>query len=201
MKQDQKPGWHSRGYLPHFDANTLVQHVVFRTTDSLLLSEIEMSRRFDATTARRLLDVQMDRNGLGNVFGKPEIAKIMQDGLLHFDGERYDLQAWCIMPNHIHALLVTEPACLLGQIVKTWKSQATRTINAECDTNGSVFARDYFDRYMRTSRQVSATIGYIEQNPVKAGLCLDADQWLWSSAAARKNGWRPRLDRMPLFID
>jgi putative transposase len=199
MAQVQKPGWHSRGYLPHFDANPLVQHVVFRTKNSLPQTDIEMARSFDAPTSRRFLDSQLDRNGFGCVFANPEMAKIMQDGLLHFDADRYDLQAWCIMPNHIHVLLVTEPTHLLGQIVKTWKSQATRSINKACNTTDAVFARDYFDRYMRTSSQMSATIGYIEQNSVKAGLCLQSDQWPWSSAAARKRGWQPSHDRMPVF--
>ena len=37
------------------------------------------------------------------------IAHIVQDALLHFDGERYRLIAWCIMPNHVHTLIETLP--------------------------------------------------------------------------------------------
>jgi len=42
--------------------------------------------------------------------------------------------------------------------------------------------REYWDRYMRDARHLAQTIRYIHENPVKAGLCLRAEDWLWSSA-------------------
>lgn len=201
MAQKQKPGWHNRGYLPHFDANTLVQHVVFRTKASLGSHVLDVARHLDRASARRLIDSELDKSKQGQVFDQPVLADLMQERLRYFDGDRYDLQAWCIMPNHVHVLLVTAPEILLGQIVKTWKSQATRAINAVWDTQGEIFARDYFDRYMRNSTQVSNAIAYIENNPVAGGLCSTPQVWPWSSSAAKCKNWSPTRERMPLFLD
>ena len=201
MVHTQKPGWHCRGYLPHFDANTLVQHVVFRTSGSLSASVLENVRTLDSLNARQAIDDELDNSKNGIVFANTELANFMLNGLKHFDGDRYDLQAWCIMPNHVHVMLVTAPDILLGQIVKTWKSQATRQINFCLGSTGEVFARDYFDRFMRNSAQVNRTIAYIENNPVKAALCNRPEDWIWSSSAARLQGWQPSHKRMPLFID
>jgi putative transposase len=201
MLQQLKPGWHRRGYLPHFDANTLVQHVVFRTAASLNSDTLDAATRQGHSEGRRIIDQALDASQNGTLFEQADLADIMQAGILHFDGDRYDLQAWCIMPNHVHVLLVTAPKVLLGQIVKTWKSQATREINACLKSSGPIFARDYFDRYIRNSLQMKRAIGYIEENPIKAGLCLNVDEWQWSSAQAKRSGWSPCHARMPLFID
>jgi REP element-mobilizing transposase RayT len=190
-----------RGYLPHFDANTLVQHVVFRTANSLPNDILERARQHDSAQSRRMIDAALDGGQSGNLFKDPQFADLMQIGLRYFDGDRYDLQAWCIMPNHVHVLLVTAPNVLLGQIVKTWKSQATRLINAKTISSGPIFARDYFDRYIRNSLQMNRAIAYIEHNPIKAGLCQTREDWLWSSANAKQDGWLPSHARMPVFID
>jgi putative transposase len=166
-----------RGYLPHFDANTLVQHVVFRTANSLPNDILERARQHDSAQSRRMIDAALDGGQSGNLFKDPQFADLMQIGLRYFDGDRYDLQAWCIMPNHVHVLLVTAPNVLLGQIVKTWKSQATRLINAKTISSGPIFARDYFDRYIRNSLQMNRAIAYIEHNPINAGLCQTREDW------------------------
>ena len=49
----------------------------------------------------------------------------MQDALWFFDGARYDLQAWCVMPNHVHVILVVHKDFLLGEIVRSWKRSVT----------------------------------------------------------------------------
>lgn len=79
----QHRGWTSRGYLPHCDAATLHQHIVFRLHDS--------GNDLAALRGSRILDL-------------PNIAAIVESALLHFDGERYRLIAWCVMPNHVHLL-------------------------------------------------------------------------------------------------
>jgi putative transposase len=54
----------------------------------------------------------------------PAVAGVVQETLLHFDGERYRLLAWCIMPNHVHVLM--DPQAALGKIVQSWKSYTGR---------------------------------------------------------------------------
>ena len=45
--------------------------------------------------------------GVGRCFlAKPEIADLVAEVLHHFDGSRYSMYAWCLMPNHVHLLFV-----------------------------------------------------------------------------------------------
>jgi REP element-mobilizing transposase RayT len=89
------------------------------------------------------------------------------------------------MPNHVHALIATSADTELGQIVHAWKRFTTRRINEHFGRTGSVWAKDYFDRYIRDERHFETTKSYIEHNPVVAGLCDTPTEWPFSSA-----GWR-----------
>jgi REP element-mobilizing transposase RayT len=99
------------------------------------------------------------------------------------------------MPNHIHALIVALGENRLGDIVRTWKMQATKRLS-----QGQIFAADYFDRFIRNSRQLASAIAYIEENPVHAGLCRYAAEWHWSSAAKKGDGWLPKFDNCPVYL-
>jgi len=70
----------------------------------------------------------------------------------------------------------------LSAIVKSWKSFTSRQANARLGRTGPFWEADYFDRYMRNEDHLMRTIGYIENNPVKAGLAKEAADWPWSSA-------------------
>jgi putative transposase len=200
MSKTEKPGWHNRGYLPHYDANTLVQHVVFRTLGSLPSYVLERLAPPNVAATSAALELALDQSCYDPIFSVPANADIMQAALRYFDGDRYDLQAWCIMPNHVHVVFVTNPDMLLGNIVKSWKRSVAWSINKARGQTGSVFAFDYFDRYMRNLRQAETAIHYVEVNPVKAGLCQNAADWPWSSAHHRAHGWRPKHNRLPLFL-
>jgi putative transposase len=167
-----KKGWHDRGYLPHYDGYEISQHVVFRLFDSIPPNEREG-------------DDVLDRH-LGAAFMRDAAcARIVAEALLHGDGDRYVLQAWCVMPNHVHALIATNAETELGQIVHAWKRFTTRRINQLLGRTGPVWAKDYFDRYIRDDKHFETTKGYIENNPVAAGLCDAPEAWPFSSA-----GWR-----------
>src|SRR5690606_17278747 len=49
-----------------------------------------------------------------------EMAQVVQEAFLHHEGEKYDLLAWSIMPNHVHVLIRTHDD--LVRIVQSWKS-------------------------------------------------------------------------------
>jgi len=51
--------------------------------------------------------------------------------------------------------------------------------------HGRVLGAGVFDRYMRDNDQLAATAAYIEENPVKAGLCREPAAWPYSSASRR----------------
>lgn len=116
-----------------------------------------------------------------------EVAAVVQDTMLKWDGERYRLIAWCIMPNHVHALL--EPLTPLSKILQSWKSYTGRWAMAKDAELGlgvpgeRFWMRESWDRYIRDLRHFEAVKFYIERNPVEAGLCASPEQWPWSSAS------------------
>lgn len=165
-------GWHSRGYLPHYDGCGVSQHVVFRLFDSVPPGELGG-------------DDVLDRHLGAALLRDTGCARIVAEALLHGDDARYALQAWCVMPNHVHALIATKADVELGQIVHAWKRFTRRRINESLERNGPVWAKDYFDRFMRNEQHFETTRRYIEMNPVAAKLCAAPEAWPFSSA-----GWR-----------
>lgn len=115
-----------------------------------------------------------------------QCAEIVQNAVLHFAGERYDLHAWCVMPNHVHTLFTPEPGWEWSKIVHSWKSFTSNQCNRVLGLAGRFWQRDPFDRYIRDQNHFEKTLRYIENNPVKAGLCEQPEDWLWSSAHWRK---------------
>ena len=89
------------------------------------------------------------------------------------------------MPNHVHILAATNARHELGDIVRSWKTFTAHRINETLARTGSVWAPDYFDRYVRDQRQYDAAKRYIEMNPVAAGLCAVAADWPYSSASRK----------------
>jgi len=177
-------GWHSRGYLPHFDSPETIQFVTFRLADSLPRQVVEALRLRDDALAR--VDGELD-GGLGACWlRRPEIASIVQDALLHFDGTRYRLLAWCLMPNHVHVVVEMAGHASLSDILRSLKSFTARRANTRLGRAGAFWHADYFDRFIRDEGHFFRTVDYVEQNPVKAGLVERAIDWPWSSARDRK---------------
>ncbi|HEV7667210.1 MAG TPA: transposase [Thermoanaerobaculia bacterium] len=113
------------------------------------------------------------------------VAALVEMALLDFDGERYRLIAWCIMPNHVHALIETIGEWPLDRVVHGWKSYTSHQANRLLGRTGSFWAREYHDRFVRDDDHLAICVRYIENNPLAAGLVLQADSWRWSSARRR----------------
>ncbi|TWT03969.1 transposase [Reyranella sp. CPCC 100927] len=182
-------GWHSRGYLPHFDAANVIQSVIFRLADSLPSYVLDQAP--DPRGRRKMADATLDAGMGACALREARVAGLVQAALLYFDGGRYRMLAWCIMPNHVHALIEPLEGNGLSAIVQSWKSFTAKRANAILEREGSFWAPDYFDRYIRDQGHFETSIHYIEHNPVKAGLAHDADEWLWSSAGRRGFGRTP----------
>lgn len=186
---------HDRGYLPHFDVPGLVQFITFRLADSLPRAVAAAVLAKAESPERRQKFKKLLAAGLGScLLRRPEVAAIVVRALQHFDGDRYRLLAWCVMPNHVHVLVELPEGSRLGDVVHSWKSFTAKQINRLCGTTGQLWQQDYFDRAMRDERQLRNVVRYIEQNPVKAGLVAHASAWAASSAAACAAGdEEPRL--------
>lgn len=164
-------GWHSRGYLPHYDGYDVSQHVVFRLFDSV-------------PAGVRSGDDILDQGFGSAVLAAEECAREVVAVLIHGDeAGRYFLHAWCVMPNHVHVLIATNAQFELGRIVRSWKAYSAAKINALLGRRGRLWAADYFDRYVRDQAHFETTKRYIEMNPVAAGLCDAPKDWRFGSAA------------------
>jgi REP element-mobilizing transposase RayT len=176
-------GWHSRGYLPHFDSAETIQFVTFRLFDSLPRAVAEMLAKQPDNLAKT--DESLD-GGSGACWLKdPTVAALVENAMLHFDGDRYRLLAWCIMPNDVHVVVEPVEGNSLGSIVQAWKSFTAHRANSVLRRSGPSWHKDYFDRFIRDEGHLARTVDYVENNPVKAGLASTASSWSWSSARRR----------------
>lgn len=175
--------WHSRGYLPHCDVPGLIQSVTFRLADALPAAVLE-GWKLEAGNDSELhtkIDAFLDAGHGACWLKQPAIADLVEDTLLHGDGTRYHLLAWCVMPNHVHVLFEIRGASSLSAVLQAWKSFSAKAINQHLGRSGSVWMPDYFDRYIRDDHHLAAVIEYIHTNPVKAGLVQHASEWVQSS--------------------
>jgi putative DNA methylase len=90
------------------------------------------------------------------------------------------LHAFVIMPNHVHLLATPHVTARhwLGPLKGFTAHEANRIL---CRT-GPFWQAESYDHLVRDGREFERIHGYIEQNPVKAGLAASADQYRWSSA-------------------
>ncbi len=179
MTDKPHKGWHGRGYLPHYDTPERAQHIIFRVDGPLPKAVMACA---DKQERIRQLDDWLDRGEGGQPLANPNHANIVADALRAFAGGRYELHAWCVMPNHVHALMTLRGGFRLGGVIGSWKSFTSRRINRARGGAGRFWAPDYFDRYMRDETDFANTIAYIENNPVVAGLVARPEDWPWSSA-------------------
>jgi putative DNA methylase len=119
------------------------------------------------------------------------VARMVQTALLHFDGLRYRLIAWVVMPNHVHVLIETIPGHALSDIIHSSKSFTAKAANRILKRTGVFWEQEYFDRVIRDENHFWNAVSYIQENPVKAGLVPLAAAWPYSSAVG--TGGTPAL--------
>lgn len=90
---------------------------------------------------RRIVEYEDAGHGVC-VLHKEAIAALVENALLYFDGQRYRLIAWCIMPNHVPVLIETFSDHRLDQIVHSWKSFTSQKANKILAKRGPFWARD-----------------------------------------------------------
>jgi REP element-mobilizing transposase RayT len=86
------------------------------------------------------------------------------------------------MPNHIHFLVSPFEDVELASIAHSIKSYTAHEANKILGRTGRFWQVEPFDRYIRSSRHHASVVRYIENNPVKAGLCKMPSDWRYSSA-------------------
>jgi len=199
-----KEEWHSRGYLPHWEAGEIAQSITFRVADSLPAELLQrwrdelkgLSEDKIALKRRARIEEALDRGHGAVLLSHPAVAELVERSLLHFDIDRYKLHAWSIMPNHVHVLVTPVPGQTLSAITHSWKSFSAKKANALLCRGGTFWAPEYFDRAIRDAAHYQNALGYIAMNPVKAGLRDKSEDWRFSSFwSGRKSGRDVRAPR------
>ncbi|MGA0368868.1 MAG: transposase, partial [Kiritimatiellia bacterium] len=178
-----------KNHLPHWQQGEVYQFVNWHLGDAIAASarrKIHFERRawlkchpkpWDAAT-REEYEVNFGERvqhwldqGRGEcILRQPNVAKIVADSLHFLNGKRYDLDAFVIMPNHVHVLFRPLSGNTLANILKSLKGFTAFKINQELQKEGSVWMEDYWDRMIRSEVHYLQVRNYIRDNPEMAGL-------------------------------
>ncbi len=97
-----------------------------------------------------------------------------------------EIWAYCLMPNHVHLVLVPPTEESLRLAVGEAHRRYTAKVNKRQGWTGCLWQGRFFS-YPMDDSYLLRTVNYIEMNPVRAGICKDPDEYRWSSAADRIN--------------
>jgi REP element-mobilizing transposase RayT len=196
-------GTHARGYLPHVKVLGATYFVTFRLADSLP-QNILKKLIHEAEEKAKAANQKVVQNGeppkyrpedfinerveyyLDARHGKcwlkrPEVASVVAGAIKHFEGARYHLHAWVVMPNHVHTVLRPVPDFSLSSILHTWKSFTAKEVNKLLPEEVVPFwQKESFDRWCRDDKETEHWISYTHLNPVNARLCKNPEDWPWS---------------------
>ncbi|HEU5124770.1 MAG TPA: transposase [Verrucomicrobiae bacterium] len=200
-------GFHSRGTLPHLKREGGTYFVTFRQAGTLpreVLLRFKAERDAilaQAQSAKRPLtwheqeelfrwyahrvDKYLDAEHGVCYLRDPALADIVATAIQFFDGQRYELRAWVVMPNHAHAVVWPMAGHPLSDILHSWKSFTSHEINKRLPTKVSPFWQsESYEHLIRDDEDLNRCCHYTRMNPVIAKLCARAEYWKWSSAYA-----------------
>ncbi len=184
----------------------MIQTITYRLHDSLPADlvrkwrvELGLTRKLGEPTLHSAAEAELRKRmanyedaGHGACWLRDErVALIVEQAMLHFDGRRYRLLAWCVMPNHVHAMIETVEGISLSDVLHSWKSYTANQANAVLGRQGEFWQREYHDRYIRDAEHYAKALHYIEENPVKSGLVKQAVEWSFSSVHYRNTPISP----------
>jgi len=98
-----------------------------------------------------------------------------------------EIWAWCLMPNHVHLIVVPERSNSLSGLFAEAHRKYTRHINIRHGWRGHLW-QERFHSCVMDEHHLLAAVRYVELNPVTAGLCRRPEDWPWSSSRAHLAG-------------
>lgn len=125
------------------------------------------------------LEEYFDRGAGGCFLRDTRIGDLMANALRFWEGKRYRLLAWCVMPNHVHVVSRLLPGQELSSVLHGWKSFTARKANVILGRSGAFWQREYYDRLIRDGDELERAVGYVIRNPERAG--LTGWRWVWGA--------------------
>jgi leucyl-tRNA synthetase/REP element-mobilizing transposase RayT len=188
----------TRHKLPHWQQGETACFVTWRLDDSLPKEKIELwaaereawlninplpwSEETEKDYHQRFsdrLDEWLDAGSGSCGLKNSGIRDVIAQALKHFNGERYRLHAFVVMPNHVHVLFSPIDGHEVADILHSWKSFSSKEVGKITGKEGRLWQPEYFDRLIRNDRHFVKVLGYIADNPVRAGL-TEGEFSLWS---------------------
>ena len=111
-----------------------------------------------------------------------------------------EIWAYCLMPNHVHLIMVPDREDGLRAVLGEAHRHYTRHINFRQKWRGHLW-QERFHSFLMDDNYLLATVRYVERNPVAARLCDLPEQWPWSSAIAHLRGQDDALVRVKPMLD
>jgi type I restriction enzyme R subunit len=127
--------------------------------------QVEFKRQFD-----RCREAFLDTCHGECVLRRPELAQIVAKSLLHFDGQRYRMGDFVVMPNHVHLLAAFSTSDRLVEQCDSWLHYTAVQIHKQLGRKGKFWQQEPFDHLVRSPEQYQYLRGYIRDNPKKANL-------------------------------
>ena len=183
--------------LPHWRQKNVTYFVTFRLADSIPQAKLRLwklkrdeflethphplSDRDKAEFYQRFtkeMGALLD-DGMGAcIFRNKNTSEILASALMHFDGIRYELGNWVIMPNHVHVIVQPLPGYDLKEILQSWKSYSAKEINKRLGRTGRLWQDESYDQIVRNERHLYRIESYIKTNPEKADVKVHHASWL-----------------------
>ena len=104
---------------------------------------------------------------------RPNVRAEVELCLLHFDGKRYDVDAFVLMPNHVHAMIAPGEGHDLSNILQGIKGISANACNKLLGRKSAFWMDESYDHIIRDAEELAAFRNYIAGNPAKAGLKPD----------------------------
>ncbi len=108
--------------------------------------------------------------------------------------------AYCLMPNHVHLVLVPQYSDGLRESLAGAHRHYTRRINFRYGWRGHLW-QERFHSFPMDEKHLLAAVRYVELNPVRAHLVTQAGDWPWSSACAHIQGQDDCLVQVSAMLD
>jgi carbamoylphosphate synthase large subunit/REP element-mobilizing transposase RayT len=229
----QAPVKITRRHLPHCEQPGATYFVTFRLADAIASDVLAQWREeraqwlkfhpepWDWKTAceymRRFEEEReqwLDQGQGSCLLRNQRVHEIIVENLNHFDRDRYVLDAFVVMPNHVHVIVKPIELNSLNTILHAWKSYTSNRVNELLKRKGPLWMAETFDTIVRDSAHLAACRDYIERNPKQANLrdvefvlelrdalVADGDEPHTQQAGSlpAESGWQPDIQQEKLL--
>ncbi|WP_046243235.1 REP-associated tyrosine transposase [Hymenobacter terrenus] len=162
-------------------AGSLPGHVLTRLQMQFSVKETENAESGYAQQRRYFgrFDELLDGAAHGPTWlQQPLVAELVGASLRYFHASAYQLVCYCLMPNHVHAVvLLLEEAAPLAETLQRLKGYTALQANKLLARTGQFWQRETYDHIIRSAEEMTRIIAYVVNNPVKAGLVESWEEW------------------------